>query len=49
MDVAIYIGAAFLIGASIVNYFLVNDSVVATPAPDPVAAPSEAFVPVPSD
>jgi EmrB/QacA subfamily drug resistance transporter len=49
MDVAVYIAAAFLIGASIVNYFLVKDSVVASHEPDPVAAPDEAFAPVPLD
>jgi hypothetical protein len=49
MDVAVYIGAAFLIGASIVNYFLVKDSVVESQAPDPAAAPNEALAPVPSD
>jgi len=32
-----------------VNYFLVKDSVVASHEPDPVAAPDEAFAPVPLD
>ena len=49
MDVAVYIAAAFLIGASIVNYFLVEDSVVANPAPDPALAPGEALAAVPLD
>jgi hypothetical protein len=49
MDVAIWIGAAFLIGASIINYFLVNDSVVATPAPDPALAPDDSLAAVPLD
>ncbi len=49
MDAAIYVSSAFIFVSAILSYFLIKDSVVAAPVPDPVTVPDEALAPVPGD
>ena len=50
MDQAIWVSSLALIGSAVISYFLIDDAVVTTPAPDSVAVgEGEKLAPVAGD